>query len=77
MKAMAPAGARITVAGARSEVVDYLPRLLEVAVEVANEAEQAVETPACRLAQGQLGEEATSALAEQVGVLALDPLPGE
>jgi hypothetical protein len=61
----------------RGERVDLSLRQFDLAVEVADQAEQAVQSPAGRLAQGQLGQEAAAALAEEVGVLVLDPLPGE
>ena len=62
------------VAGER---VDLTLRQLDLAIEVADQAEQTFETPACRLAQRQLGEERLSSFAEQIGVLVLDPLASE
>ena len=62
------------VAGER---IDLAFRQLDLPVEVADQAEQAVESPARRLAQRELGEEATAAAAEEVGVLVLDALAGE
>src|SRR4051794_12967021 len=59
------------VAGER---VDLTLRQLDLTVEVADQAEQTVETPPCRLAQIELGEEVTPARPEEVGVLVLDPL---
>src|SRR5262249_61586556 len=50
---------------------------LDLAVEVVDQAEQAVEAPTCRLAQRQRGEIAAAALTEEVGVLVLDSLAGE
>jgi hypothetical protein len=44
--------------------VDLPLRLLDLAVEVVDQAEQTAEAPSCRLAQRQPGEEAATTSAE-------------
>jgi hypothetical protein len=62
------------VAGKR---VDLSLRQLDLAVEVTDQAEQTVESPPRRLAEGKLAQERASARAEEVGMLALDPPDGQ
>lgn len=62
------------VAGER---VDLALGLLDLAIEVADQAEQAPESPPRRLATGYLGEVASATLAEEVAVAVLDSPPGK
>jgi hypothetical protein len=49
----------------------------DLAVEVVDQGDQAVQAPARRLAQLERGEQFATTLAEQVGVLARDPVLGQ